>query len=192
MAIPKAFESEQLRAVSDFYETLDSSELLPLHHDDTFLIGAFVQVFSRIELNLRRSIEIFRAEELITKKEPHISELVKLIKGAVAALNPQDPDLDDILGKLDEIEFRRPFRNLLAHWAGRRIPGHDAIVLLSMDTRDAETVLGVNALTKDHCLYSVVMLPDLRGLLLHISKYDEWLAKKTSAWHIQLSSPVVR
>jgi hypothetical protein len=77
---------------------------------------------------------------------------------------------------------------LLAHWAAKRIPGHDAIVLLSMDTNDALAALGNNAITKDHCSYSILMLPDLRGLLNHIAKYDEWLAKKTSEWHILLSN----
>lgn len=187
MAIPTAFESDRLRAVHDFYLTLEFSDLLPLHQEDACLIGTFVQVFNFIELNLRRSIEVFCTADLIVrKKNVHTSDLVGLVKTAVTKLGLSDPELEDVLGKLDEIEFRRPFRNLLAHWAGRRLPGHDAIVLLSMDAKDASARVGENAVTKDHCVYSIVLLPDLRGLLKHIATYDEWLARKTSEWHILL------
>lgn len=189
MAIPAAFESDQLQSLRAYFETLELPDLLPLEREDMFLIGAFVQVFNFIELDLRRSIEAFCAAGLITpKKQFHTSELVELVKNAVSQLDRVAPELSDTLGKLDEIEFRRPFRNLLAHWAARRVPGHDAIVLLSMDKKDAKAALGVQTVTKDHCAYSLLMLPDLRGLLVHISTYDEWLAKKTSEWHIKCLS----
>lgn len=189
VAIPKAFESEDLRELRAYYETLELSELLPLEREDTFLIGAFVQVFNFIEFNLRRSIEVFCVAGLIERKKSfHTSELVELVKKAVTKLSVAGSDLDDILGKLDEIEFRRPYRNLLAHWAGRRIPKHDAIVLLSMDGKDALAALGASTISQDYCAYSIMLLPDLRGLLVHVSTYGEWLAKKTSEWHIQFSS----
>jgi hypothetical protein len=188
MAIPVASESEQLCAVRDFYLTLEFSDLLPLRQEDACLIGTFVQVFNFIELNLRRSVEVFCAANLLQRKNHfYPSELVKSVKCAVTRLGLSDPELIDVLGKLDEIEFRRPFRNLLAHWAGRRLPGHDAIVLLSMDSRDALSVVGENAISKDHCIYSIMLLPDLRGLLKHVSAYDEWLGRKASEWHILLA-----
>ena len=188
MAIPNAFESDQLREVQTYFEELDLSDLLPLNREDTFLIGAFVQIFNFIELNLRRAIELFCDAGLIKRKKHfHTSELVSCIKIAVVKLDYDKSELDDLLGKLTEIEYRRPFRNLFAHWAGRRVPGHDSIVLLSMDTKDAVTALGENTLTKDYCAYSIMMIHDIKGLLLHISKYDEWLAQITSAWHTQLS-----
>ncbi|MGZ8160354.1 MAG: hypothetical protein ACXWT4_16305 [Methylobacter sp.] len=188
MALPEAFESEQLRIVQEHFLTLELSELLQLEREDTFLIGAFVQIFNFIEFNLRRSLEVFCSAGLVTRKKHfRTSELVELTKKVVMNLERSSPELNDTLEKLDEIEFRRPFRNLLAHWAAKRIPGHDAIVLLSMDTKDALTVVGNNAITKDHCFFSILMLPDLRGLLNHISMYEVWLAKKTSEWHILLS-----
>lgn len=189
MAIPAPFESEQLQSLRAHYETLELHDLLPLAREDIFLIGAFVQTFNFIELNLRRSIEVFCAAGLIApKKQVHTSELVELVKNAVSKLGLAAPELSDTLGKLDEIEFRRPVRNLLAHWAARRVPGYDAIALLSMDKKDTKAALGVQTVTKDHCAYSLLMLPDLRGLFAHISTYDVWLAEKTSAWHIQVSS----
>ena len=189
MAIPEAFESEQLKELRAYYETLELGDLLPLEREDMFLIGAFVQVFNFIELNLRRSIEVFCAADLIERKKSfHTSELVELVKTAVTRLSIAGAELDDILGKLDEIEFRRPYRNLLAHWAGRRIPKHDAIVLLSMDGKDALAALGASTISQDYCAYSIMLLPDIRELLAHVSTYGEWLAKKTAEWHIQLTS----
>lgn len=189
MALPEAFESEQLLELRAYYETLELCDLLPLEREDIFLIGAFVQVFNFIELNLRRSIEVFCAAGLIERKKSfHTSDLVELVKKAVTKLSVASSDLDDILGKLGEIELRRPYRNLLAHWAGRRIPRHDAIVLLSMDGKDALAALGASTISQDYCAYSIMLLSDLRGLLAHVTTYDEWLAKKTAEWNIQLSS----
>ena len=40
------------------------------------------------------------------------------------------------------IERRREIRNLLGHWAARRIPNEDAIVLLTKDESDAMQISG--------------------------------------------------
>lgn len=189
MAIPQAFSSGSLLVVQNHFETLELSDLLPLEREDAYLIGAFIQVFNFIELNLRRSLEVFCSAGLVERtKHFQTYELVKLLKTGLKRTSITSQRLEDTLGKLDEIEFRRPFRNLLAHWAAKRIPGHDAIVLLTMDTKDALSV-GINwPSNKDHCTYSIMMLPDLRGLLQHVSKYDEWLAHQVSEWHTQLSN----
>lgn len=188
MAIPKACASDPLLLVQNHFDTLELSELLPLHTEDAYLIGAFVQVFNFIELNLRRSLDVFCSAGLIERKKHFQTfELVNLVKIGLRKTGVTGQPLEEELAKLDEIEFRRPFRNLLAHWAAKRIPGHDAIVLLTMDGKDASNVGIGSPVSKDHCTYSIMMIPDLRGLLQHVSKYDEWLAHKTSEWHTQFS-----
>lgn len=184
MAIPSSFESEQLKAVREYYLTLDLSDLQPLQYEDMFLVGAFVQTFNFIEFNLRRIIEVFCEAKLIARKKYfQPSELVKQVKAGAGQLALSEPQLQEVLGKLDEIEFRRSVRNLLAHWSAKRVPGHDAIVLLSMDAKDSVSALGEPAVTKNEAIYALMMLPDLRGLLKHISAYDLWLARTTAEWH---------
>lgn len=185
MALPLAFESEALQVAHEYFLTLELSDLQSLTREDAFLIGSFVQVFNFIELNLRRSLEVFRAAGLVDKKG-HVSpaELVRLVKEAVGGMAIEHENIADSLAKLDEIEFRRPFQNLLAHWAAKRIPNHDAIALLSMDTKDSKQVFNQQVTTKDHCMYSILLVPDLRGLLLHVANLDEWLGRKTAEWHV--------
>lgn len=122
MAIPNAFASEPLLLVRDYFDTLELSDLLPLQKEDAYLIGAFVQVFNFIELNLRRSLDVFCSAGLIERKKHfQTSELVKLVKSGLEKAGVASQHIDDALAKLDEIELRRPFRNLLAHWAAKRI-----------------------------------------------------------------------
>lgn len=165
------------------------ADLEPLQPPDYQLIGAFIQVFNFIEFNLRRSLEIHARAELL---EPSIArrhsrirqaDIVKQAKAAVSRMDSMVEDIPATRGKLNEIEFRRAFRNLLAHWAARRIPGEDAILLLSKDGSDDKQISGEETVGHDHAKNAIVDLADLRGLLAHIISYENWMAAKTSEWH---------
>ena len=188
MVIPSAFESNEIKSVCAHLETLQILDLPPLERDDLSLIGAFIQTFNFIEFNLRRSIEIFCEEDFIRRKKIfHQNELVPTLKKAISHLCLRENGLKDIHEKLDEIESRRSFRNLLAHSSGKRVPESNAFVFLSMNSQDTDFALMRNVFTKDFCMYAVVMRSDLMELLLHISEYDKWLAQVTSSWSRQFS-----
>jgi hypothetical protein len=119
---------------------MDFPVLKPAEHQ---LIGAFIQKFNYMDFNLRRAIETFARAKLLSKaaakKYPkiHSSEVAAVIQDAVKAMDPAVEDIADTTKILWIIERRREIRNLLGHWAARRIPGEDAIVLLSKDENDA-------------------------------------------------------
>lgn len=165
------------------------TDLEPLQAPDYQLIGAFIQVFNFIEFNLRRSLEVHARAELLEPSiarrhsQIHQADLVKRAKAAVSRMDPTVEDIPATHSKLDEIEFRRTFRNLLAHWAARRIPGEDAIVFLSKDGRDDKRISGEETVGHDHAKKAIVDLADLRGLLAHIIPYENWMAAKTTEWH---------
>lgn len=162
------------------------SKLEPLTGADAELIGYLLQSFNFLEFNLRRSIEIFVHARLIeaSKKNPHSSELALTVKTGVAAMGLDADKASVICQKLDDIELHRDIRNHLAHWAAKRIKGHDALYLMSFDQKDAIRKTGSKGDHKTNT-YCIMNLADLRGLLLHISKQDAWLAKLTAQWFIE-------
>ncbi|MGN8139218.1 hypothetical protein ACTJLC_31550 [Paraburkholderia sp. 22099] len=97
-------------------------------------------------------------------------------------MDPSIEDIPDTIGRLNELEFRRPYRNLFAHWAAKRIRGQDALYLMSHDARDAEQAM-VGPIDRSHAGFAIVLLPDVRGLVQHIAQYESWLAQKTAAWY---------
>ncbi|WP_223434843.1 MULTISPECIES: hypothetical protein [unclassified Pseudomonas] len=176
-----------------YIETLDAylegdalSKLEPLTEADAALIGHLLQSFNFLEFNLRRSIEIFVHAGLITasKKNPHSSELAQTVKTGVAAMGLDVATASVIYQKLDDIELHRDIRNHLAHWAAKRIKGHDALYLMSFDQKDAIRRTGSKGDHKTN-IYCILNLADLRGLMLHISKQDVWLADLAAQWFIK-------
>jgi hypothetical protein len=72
-------------------------------------------------------------------------------------------DIADATHLLWIIERRREIRNLVGHWAGRRMPGEDAIVLLTKDENDAKRTGGAY-LAQGKVKQAVLELADLRML----------------------------
>lgn len=175
-----------------YIQTLDAelgddalSKLEPLTYGDAALIGHLIQSFNFLEYNLRRSIEIFAHAGLIAAvKNPHSSKLAEIVKAGVAAMDLDVETAGVICQTLDDIELHRDIRNHLAHWAAKRIKGHDALYLMSLDHKDAIRRTGSKG---DHetSIYCIMNLADLRGLLQHISKQDVWLAEFTAQWFIK-------
>lgn len=183
MALPPSHVTRQVQHLRDTSDRTPIHQLEMLVPDDFRLIGTFVQIYNFLELNLRRSIDIFdRAKLLQRPKRIGRGRWVELANLAVQAMDPAQEPIAETLGRLTEIDDRRSWRNLLAHGAAKRIPAHDALVLISQDSADAQRLFGQSNMP-DQCWYAVVRLPDLRGLTIHINQYERWLSEKTSEWH---------
>jgi hypothetical protein len=154
---------------------------------DHQLIGMYIQLYNYIDLNLRRSFEAFGQGKLLKgsseKSYPriHSSALAGAVQDVVKEMNASVEDIPDSIGKLVEIERRREVRNLIGHWASRRIPNEDAIVLMTKNEGDAKQISG-EFVGGGRVKTAVMDLPDLRGLLEHMVPFETWLAAKTSEW----------
>ena len=170
----------------------EPNRLENLTPEDFRIIGAYVQMYNFIEFNCRRCIETFSLSGLLAGRvgrkpqRVHISDLIPMIKGVVEGMNPALENVPESLAKLDEIERRRGYRNLLAHWAARKIPEEDAIALFSMDGFDQRQVSGVDKPLEDIAQTAIVDLADIRGLIVHMVAYEEWMATKASEWYLRL------
>ena len=187
MALPAAHESEQVVVAKARFERIGVDGLKILRDEDALLIGKIILMFSFNELNLRRLVEILCEKGFLqTKNKFHTSELVEAVKEGIAKAFPSDGQLNDDLEKLDEIEFRRPFRNMFAHWAAKRLDESDSIVFMTKDSSDEKAVHGLSTISMYSVTFSVMMIEDIRGLLINIDKYGEWLALRTSQWHLAM------
>jgi hypothetical protein len=159
-----------------------------LQPHDHQMIGVFIQLFNYMDFNLRRAIETFAHAKLLqgraAKKYPkiHSSKVASAVQDAVKAMDAAVEDIPDTIRILTIIERRREIRNLLGHWAARRFPSEDAIVLLTKDESDAMQVGGAY-LASGHVKSAVLDLADIRGLIDHqLVPIELWLAQKISEW----------
>jgi len=164
---------------------MDFPVLAPQDHQ---LIGMFIQQFNYIDFNLRRAIEIFahakllRGDAATSYPKVHNSKVSIAAQDAVKSMDPAVEDIPDTIWNLTVIERRREIRNLLGHWAARRIPNQDSIVLVTKDEADALRTGGAY-LASGGVKRVVTDLGPLRTIVAkELVPLELWLARKTGEW----------
>jgi len=104
---------------------------------------------------------------------------IPFILGKLVALVSEDliesSKVDEVTEKLQEIKYRRDYRNIFAHWAAKRIPHEDGMIFFAGDAHDYKKIFGgkINANISANVIFDVA---DIRGLVVHLSSYEEWIA----------------
>lgn len=185
---PRMEKLESIVASTPREKLIDFPVLLPVDHQ---LIGAFIQLFNYMDFNLRRAIEtlahakLLQAEATKTYPRIHSSKVMSTVQDAVRAMDAAVEDIPDTINVLTIIERRRELRNLLGHWAARRIPNEDAIVLLTKNETDAIRTGGAY-LADGQVKTAIVGLDDLRLVLeQQLVPIELWLARKVSEWRMR-------
>jgi len=191
MALPPEHKTPRIEALQAIVRAAPAEELFKfpvLQPADHQLIGMFIQIFNYIDLNLRRAIETFAQAGLLqgetAKKYPniHSSKVASAVQDAVHAMDATIEDIAEATRILEIIERRREVRNLLGHWAARRIAGEDAIVLLTKNENDARKI-GGSYLGNGRVKTAIFDLADLRGIIAsELIPFEPWLANKVSEW----------
>lgn len=191
MALPPEHRTPRMEALEAIIASTPREKLFDfpvLQPPDHQLIGVFVQLFNYIDFNRRRAIETFSYAKLLrgeaAKKYPkiHSSKVASAVQDSVKAMDAAVEDIPEAIRILEIIERRREIRNLLGHWAARRIPDKDAIVLLTKDENDAMQIGGAY-LGNGHVKSAILDLADIRWLIANeLGPYELWLARKISEW----------
>lgn len=161
--------------LNDEFRRLDIGELENLSRDDFVLVGLYVQVYNFMDFNIQRlyaflsSTPSFQKPSISGKLSIH--RMIDVIKDS-CALYLDDEALKAFQADLEEIKRCRPQRNLLAHFAAKRLPHRDAIVLLNANPADYRN----NIKKPGSVSYTVQELSDLRSLIDHMQKYESRLA----------------
>jgi hypothetical protein len=148
-----------------------------LNEKDYVLVGALVVLFSYIDLNLRRVVEVFDQAELLS---PQWQGKTANLNAAKVAEVIQSLACWDEAGRraLAKIEELRSFRNLVAHFAVRRFPADDAFLFLAKSASDFKRQFGVDP-RPGALLTAVADCEQMRGALKHIEHVQNWLATAT-------------
>lgn len=161
--------------LNDEFRRLDIGELENLNRDDFVLVGLYVQVYNFMDFNIQRLYAFLSSTPSFQK--PSISGKVSIHRMIDVIKDNSAPYLEDdalsvFQADLEEIKRCRPQRNLLAHFAAKRLPHRDAIVLLNANPADYR-----NNIKKPGAVsYTVQELSDLRSLIDHMQKYENRLA----------------
>ena len=169
------------------------SGLAPLTRGDHALIGRYIQAFNYIELNVWRAVDVLDRAGLTASIDGQGSKpasprgpFVRLCTG-VKRMDPSVEEVEDTIHMLNAIETYRKTRNLLAHWAARRIPGEDAIVLVTKTALDMKQANAVDLQADDGVGTAILDLRDVRYLLNEVNRCDAWMAQKTANWYARYS-----
>src|SRR5580704_16177402 len=153
MALPPEHRTSRIEMLEAIVSSTPREKLFDfpmLQPPDHQIVGIVIQQFNYMDFNLRRAIETFAHAKLLqgeaARKYPriHSSKVASAVQGAVEAMDTGVEDIPETLRILAIIERRREIRNLLGHWAARRIPNEDAIVLLTKDENDAMQIGGAH------------------------------------------------
>jgi hypothetical protein len=145
MALPKSQETSRGRYLQDIVEKAVVTDLAGwpmLNEKDYVLVGALVVLFSYIDLNLRRVVDVFDHKGLLGP--PWKGKIDNLNASEIAAAIQSLPCWDEPGRRaLAEIEELRAVRNLIAHFAIRRFPADDAFIFLAKSAPDYKRQFGV-------------------------------------------------
>jgi hypothetical protein len=104
-------------------------------------------------------------------------------------MTPVPADLHDWTAKLDEISLRWSMRHMFAHWALRRVPNEDYIILMTNDGRAVKRLHKLSRgklppiLGRGEMRYALMDAADARGICVHIATYEKWIAGKAADWY---------
>jgi len=181
MALPESQETPRGRHLQDIVEKAAATDLAGwpmLNEKDYVLVGAFVVLFSYIDLNLRRVIEAFNHAGLLNP--PWKARIGNLNSAEVADAIQSLPCWDEPGRQaLAEIEELRKFRNLVAHFAVRRFPEDDGFLFIAKSARDYKRQFGADP-EPGAMLTAVVDCEQMRGALRHVEHVQNWLSTATA------------
>lgn len=104
--------------------------------DHVVLVGKIVMLYSYIDFNLRRMIEVLDHANALP--EEWSGRSAKLHLSEIEAMPERSPSNALALRRIKEF---RKLRNLLAHFAIKRFPSEDALVFVTKDAADYKRVL---------------------------------------------------
>ena len=178
MALPIEYRNERAEYLEQEASKYQVSELWNLTNEDFMILGKYIQMYCFIELNIRRlfnsivSTELFEIKSKGRVNIPFIlDKLIELVGDNLV----ESSKVDEIIGKLKEIKFRRDYRNIFAHWAAKKIPNEDGIIFFASDDSDYKKIFG-GKIEADMAAYAIFDVADIRGLVTHLSSYEEWIA----------------
>lgn len=183
MALPSEFRTDKMIFLEEKFKNFQVDELENLTNEDFRLLGMYIQTYNFIDLNIQRCIILLKNKALLIfdkKERQDIPNLIDKFINCLDQLNLEEEQKFEATENLTEIKLRRTIRNVFAHFACKRIPNQDAFVFMTNTPKDIKKVYGHTQIPDDYILYAIFDIANVRGLIGHVLKYENWLAKFTS------------
>ncbi|GEM_PF-2031602 len=179
MALPIEYRNERMEHLEREANKYQVHELWNLTNEDFMLLGKYIQMYCFIELNIHRLFNKLESTGVIKRKPKGKVNIPYIIGKLIELVNDnlvESSKSDEVIDKLQEIKYRRDFRNIFAHWAAKRIPNEDGMVFFASDAQDYKKVFE-GKISADIAAYVVFDVADIRRLVVHLSGYEEWIAR---------------
>lgn len=161
-------------------------QLQPLTINDCGVIGLIVQTFAYCDLNARRGLDIIDAYEgkpvPDVKHTPRENEVLSSLLERSKALplsSDERRSLDTAITMLNGFVH---IRHHFAHWAARRHPKHDTLVMMTFNRREASRKLD-HSPESFKAAFVVVPMPEVRANLPAIEQNSDFIAARVADWY---------
>jgi hypothetical protein len=180
VALPSSVETERNRYLLDLVKSASEPIIgwpAP-NKDDVVLVGKIIMLYSYIDFNLRRMVEVLDhakalpAAWLGKTARMHLSDIETILETA------PDVSPNNALALRRIKEFRK-LRNLLAHFAIKRFPTEDALVFVTKDATDYKKVLDAVA-DPGVVMAAVAEMSQIRDVCRMIEEIQHWLSGATN------------
>ena len=179
MALPNERSTPELQALQVKLKAATSPEIANWPQptkDDLVIIGGIVVLYSYIDLNLRRIVEVLElCGRLDMRKRKMANATITEVERAILSLPDWAPANRFALGQVAE---NRGIRNLVAHFAVRRFPADNAFVLITKSARDFKREFGYEP-EPGEVFTAILQVSQLRELLRSIEGVLKWLSVAT-------------
>lgn len=160
----------------------------PLRESDFTLMGKILQCYCYADLNARRIIDVIRLAESGPEKQNAgrlaDAQVFSTLRDAAALLPPAE-HRDGILRAVDTISMHVVHRHTFAHWAARRVKGHNVLVLWTYNAREAEKRDG-ELIGAGELKYALSPLAPMVEELRKIEGHSEYLAHAAARLHSEV------
>jgi hypothetical protein len=179
LALPPNNETERLLYLRNLFYSASPLEVFSkwpkLTAEDHALIGRVINIYSFIEINLRRLVESWDDADLLPKGRIKDLSLGKVEELAQTVL----PWPEHELNALKRMATLRTFRNLAAHFGMLRFPDDDAFLFIAKSEADYRKQTGEES-SDDAMLIAVLDGPFLPGVVTELEGLQIWLATVTA------------
>jgi len=178
MVLPIEYRNERVEYLEREANKYQVSELWNLTNEDCMILGKYIQMYCFIEMNIHRlfnSIESAGLFEIKSKGRVNVPYILDKLIELVGENLVESSKVDGTISMLKEIKLRRDYRNIFAHWAAKRIPNEDGMIFFASNDSDYKKSFG-RKINADIAAYVIFDVADIRGLVTHLSAYEEWIA----------------
>ncbi|MGE7416179.1 hypothetical protein [Methylobacterium tarhaniae] len=152
---------------------------------DCALMGKLIQLYCFADLNARRIIDALRDASMGPEKRNasllQDAQVFPKLRETIAEVLPDGNDKEGIIKAADTIEMHRIHRHTFAHWAARRVPGEEALILYTKNAREAERRDG-KPLGTNYLKYAIVSLLTFDEEIKKLAGHGDYIAQRAAEY----------